>query len=62
MFMTTMIRKNDLFNGVVTQTQSTTKNLPNRSDFLFIYMTREFSDTVVFKVRSYPLVSYNVVS
>lgn len=40
------------FNGVVTQTVYT-KDLQTRSDFLFIYMTREFSDSLPSKGKSY---------
>lgn len=38
-----------------------TKDLQTTGDFLFIYVTREFSDTIILKVKSYRLASYNVV-
>lgn len=38
-----------------------TKDLQTTGDFLFIYVTREFSDTIILKVKSYHLASYNVV-
>lgn len=30
-----------------------TKDLQTTGDFLFIYVTREFSDTIILKVKSY---------
>lgn len=38
-----------------------TKDLQTMCDFLFIYVTREFGDTIILKVKSYHLLSYNVV-